>query len=62
MFGCGRKICICQKKLLNVYMNYPRLPNKVWKDKVNKLTKIKSSCSGYYAVMVNNLEKEPFKY
>ena len=64
MFGCGRKICVCQKQLLNLYMKYPNLPNKIWKDKVNKLKKIKSSCSGSYAVMVNNLEKvdEPWKY
>ncbi len=64
MFGCGRKICICRKQVLNFYMKYPKLPAKEWKDKLKKLKKNKSRCSGTYAVMVNNLEKvdEPWKY
>jgi len=45
-------------------MKYPKLPAKEWKDKLQKLKKNKSRCSGTYAVMVNNLEKvdEPWKY
>ena len=61
MLVCRRKICICRTKMFNLYMKCPKLPNKIWKDKMDKLKKNKSRCSG---VMVNNLEKveDSWKY
>lgn len=59
---CGRKICVCRTKLFNLYMKYPKLPTKIWTDKIKKMKARKARCSGTYAMMVNNLEKTRFKY
>lgn len=59
--SCGRKICVCRKEIFNFYMKKPLFPSKHWTDELNKKIKNKSSCTGSYIVMVNNLERE-YKY
>lgn len=47
MFSCGRKICLCQKEIINWYMRAPNIKNKIFQDQLEFLKKKKKYCSGY---------------
>ena len=61
MYSCGRKVCVCQKNIINWYMKAPLLKNTIFKNQLRYLEKTQKACSGSYKVMVDNLEIVPKK-
>ena len=44
MFACRKKICICQKEIINWYMKAPRVKNQIFKDQLRFLEQKQKLC------------------
>lgn len=44
--SCGKRICVCQRNIINFYMRNPSVRNEIWNSKLEKLKEKKRFCSG----------------
>lgn len=45
--SCGKKICVCQRNIINFYMINPLVRDEIWNNKLQKLKNKRRLCSGF---------------